>query len=62
MMKTRSFNVQRSGQRLSRAVGAAECVQKATVLGKILDLFMFREIRGAVEQVLGIKVSNGNGG
>ena len=30
-------------------------------LGKILDLFMFREIRGAVEQVLGIKVSNGNG-
>ena len=29
---------------------------------KILDLFMFREIRGAVEQVLGIKVSNGNGG
>ena len=32
------------------------------MLGKILDLFMFREIRGAVEQVLGIKVSNGNGG
>ena len=31
-------------------------------LGRILDLFMFREIRGAVEQVLGIKVSNGNGG
>ena len=31
-------------------------------LGKILDLFMFREIRGAVEQALGIKVSNGNGG
>ncbi len=32
------------------------------MLGKLLDLFMFREIRGAVEQVLGIKVSNGNGG
>ncbi|MCZ6689786.1 MAG: hypothetical protein O7H41_09300 [Planctomycetota bacterium] len=31
-------------------------------LGRILDLFMFREIRGAVEQVLGIKVSNGNRG
>ena len=31
-------------------------------LGRILDLFMFREIRGAVEQVLGIKVSNGNAG
>ena len=31
-------------------------------LGKMLDLFLFREIRGAVEQVLGIKVSNGSGG
>ena len=31
-------------------------------LERMLDLFMFREIRGAVEQVLGIKVSNGNAG
>ena len=31
-------------------------------LGRVLDLFLFREVRGAVEQVLGVKVSNGNGG
>ena len=30
-------------------------------LGKVLDLFLFREVRGAVEDVLGVKVSNGNG-
>ncbi len=32
------------------------------MLGRLLDLFLFGEIRGAVEQVLGVKVSNGNGG
>jgi hypothetical protein len=30
-------------------------------LGKLLDVFLFGEIRGAVEEVLGIEVSNGNG-
>ena len=30
-------------------------------LGKLLDLFLFGEIRGAVEKILGVKVSNGNG-
>ena len=29
--------------------------------GKVLDLFLFGEVRGTVEQVLGIQVSNGNG-
>ena len=32
------------------------------MLGRLLDLFLFGEVRGAVEQVLGVKVSNGNGG
>ena len=32
------------------------------MLGKLLDLFLFREIRGAIKEVLGIDVSNGNGG
>ncbi|MCZ6688703.1 MAG: hypothetical protein O7H41_03770 [Planctomycetota bacterium] len=42
--------------------GAIGIDDEGHMLGKILDLFMFREIRGAVEQVLGIRVSNGNGG
>ena len=33
-----------------------------TALGRVLDLFLFREVRGAVEQVLGVSLSNGNGG
>ncbi len=33
-----------------------------TALGKVLDLFLFREVRGAVEQVLSVKLSNGTGG
>ena len=32
------------------------------MLGWLLDLSRFREVRGAVEQVLGVKVSKGNGG
>ncbi len=44
---------------LDEAIGIHD---EGLMLGKILDLFKFREIRGAVEQVLGIKVSNGNGG
>ncbi len=35
---------------------------KGHMLGRLLDLRQFREVRGAVEQVLGVKVSNGNGG
>ncbi len=35
---------------------------EGTALGRVLDLFLFREVRGAVEQVLGVKVSNGTGG
>ena len=31
-------------------------------LGKLLDLLLFGEVRRTVEQVFGIKVSNGNGG
>ena len=30
-------------------------------LGKLLDLFLFGEVRGAIKEVLGIEVSNGNG-
>ncbi len=30
-------------------------------LRRLLDLFLFGEVRGAVELVLGVKVSNGNG-
>ncbi len=41
---------------------AIDIDDEGLMLGRILDLFMFREIRGAIEQVLGIKVSNGNGG
>ena len=48
---------------LREALDAAMGIDdEGRALGRILDLFMFREIRGAVEQVLGIKVSNGNGG
>ena len=32
-----------------------------TALGKLLDLFLFGEVRRTVEQVLGIQASNGNG-
>ncbi len=31
-------------------------------LGRLRDRFLFEEVRRAVEQVLGVKVSNGNGG
>ena len=31
-------------------------------LGRLLDLFLFGEVRGAVESVLGVKVTNGTGG
>ena len=41
---------------------AAAIDDEGTALGRVLDLFLFREVRGAVEQVLGVKVSNGNGG
>ena len=44
---------------LDKAIGVDD---EGHALGRILDLFMFREIRGAVEQVLAIKVSNGTGG
>ena len=30
-------------------------------LGRLLDLFLFGEVRPAVEQVLGVRVTNGNG-
>ena len=42
--------------------GALAIEDEGSALGKVLDLFLFREVRGAVEQVLGVKVSNGNGG
>ena len=32
------------------------------MLGRLLDLFLFGEIRGADKQVLRVKISNGNGG
>ena len=35
---------------------------KGTALGKLLDLFLFGEVRSTVEKVLGANVSNGNGG
>ncbi len=35
---------------------------EGTALGRVLDLFLFREVRGAVEQVLGVSLTNGNGG
>ena len=28
----------------------------------VQDLFLFREVRGAVKDVLGVSLSNGNGG
>ncbi|MCZ6688968.1 MAG: hypothetical protein O7H41_05135 [Planctomycetota bacterium] len=34
---------------------------RMSALGKLLDLFLFREIRSAIKEVLGIEVSNGNG-
>ena len=34
---------------------------EGTALGKVLDLFLFREVRGAVEDVLGVGLSKGNG-
>ncbi len=34
---------------------------EGTALWKVLDLFIFREVWGGVEQVLGVKVSNGTG-
>ena len=44
---------------LDEAIGIDD---EGHALGKVLDLFLFREVRGAVEEVLGVKVSNGNGG
>ncbi len=41
---------------------AAAIDDEGHALGKVLDLFLFREVRGAVEEVLGVKVSNGTGG
>ena len=46
-------------QELDEALGLED---DGHALGKLLDLFLFGEVRGAVEQVLGVKVSNGNGG
>ena len=31
-------------------------------LGRLLDLFLFKEIRGPVCEILGIEIGNGNGG
>ena len=48
---------------LEEALDQALAVEdEGTALGRVLDLFLFREVRGAVEQVLGVKLSNGNGG
>ncbi len=48
---------------LQEALDEAHVIEdEGTALGKVLDLFLFREVRGAVEQVLGVKVSNGTGG
>ncbi len=48
---------------LEKALDEAVAIEdEGTALGKILDLFLFREVRGAVEQVLRVKVSDGNGG
>ena len=46
-------------QELDEALGLED---EGHMLGRLLDLFLFGEVRGAVEQVLGVKVSNGNGG
>ncbi len=46
-------------QELDEALGIED---EGHALGKLLDLLLFGEVRGAVEQVLGVKVSNGNGG
>ena len=66
MMKTRPFGVQRSGRpspSLRPGVNLEDVREdEGHMLGALLDLFLFREVRGAVEQVLGVKVSNGNGG
>ena len=45
-------------QELDEALGLED---DGHMLGRLLDLFLFGEVRGAVEQVLGVKVSNGNG-
>ncbi len=66
MMSPRPFGVQRYGQPASPLQHGVELedVRKdeGHMLGRLLDLFLFGEIRGAGEQVLGVKVSNGNGG
>ena len=65
MMKTCPFGVQRSAQpspSLRPGVNLEDVREgEEHMLGRLLDLFLFREVRGAVEQALGVKGSNGNG-
>ena len=66
LMRTRSIDVQRSGHPsppLQRGIELEDIRAKGGhMFGRLLEFFRFGEVRGAVEQVLGVKVSNGNGG
>ena len=51
-----------SARYLRAALDEAMAIENdGTALGKLLDLFLFGEVRSTVEQVLGIQASNGNG-
>ena len=51
-----------SARYLRAALGEAMAIENdGTALEKLLDLFLFGEVRSTLEQVLGVKVSNGNG-
>ena len=53
----------RATPHLQRALDEALTFEdEGTALGKLLDLFLFGEVRGAIQEVLGIDVSNGTGG
>ena len=66
MMGMPDFKVQRSGEPSHFLLSSIELEavreDEGHMLGRLLDLFLFGEVRGAVEQVLGVKVRNGNGG
>lgn len=51
-----------SARYLRAALDEAMAIEdEGTALGRLLDLFLFGEVRGTVEQVLEIQASNGNG-
>ncbi|MCZ6690687.1 MAG: hypothetical protein O7H41_13925 [Planctomycetota bacterium] len=52
-----------SARYLRAALDEAMAIEdEGTALGKLLDLFLFGEVRRTVERVLEIQASNGNGG